>query len=83
MPNDSQPPSDPADSELVELHEAAKNFNCEYHKPPGRSGFKQWSAACERLETAAVRYAKSLSPQNDALCRPAGDAGGAQKELSK
>lgn len=63
-------PSDPAsgseDAARHELGEAARHYSREYSKAPEQSGFRQWSDACERLETAAVEYAKSLSPKNAA-----------------
>lgn len=63
------PHADPASgSEDVarhELGEAARHYSHEYSKAPEQSGFRQWSDACERLETAAVEYAKSLNESTD------------------
>lgn len=48
---------------LNELQNAARNFADEYAKAPAQSGFTQWSDACERLEAAAIAYAKERAPK--------------------
>jgi len=43
------------------LHEAARDFTKKWLKAPQDSSFNEWYKACEKLEMAAVEYAKAKS----------------------
>jgi len=55
-------PVDISDAALEELGNAAIEYAAIRKKEPQNSSFAEWSDACDRLEAAAIQWAKTQMP---------------------